>query len=162
MPLPAITIRAATGGDIPAIAHLLTQLNHAEGRAEAIDAATLAAALGAGGTVALAALVAEVGGDVQGAVLYYPGYDVLTAAYGYHLSDIVVDAAARRRGVGKQLFHALARRNLDAGGEWISLTVLRANRSACAFYDAMGMMAVPVEFYAAGKTMLESALLLQN
>lgn len=163
MSTASLTIRAATGDDVAAIARLLTQLKEWEGSADAVDAAKLAAALQPDAhVVKLRALVAERQGEVIGTMLYYSGYDVLTAAYGYHLADFIIDAAHRRQGVGRQLFTALAAQNLAEGGEWISLTVLPQNDAGKGFYDALGMMHVPVDFYAAGKVMLQTATLLQN
>ena len=87
---------------------------------------------------------------VIGTALYYPGYDVLSASRGYHLADFVIDENHRRNGLGYQLFAAVAAENLREGGEWISLTVLRKNASAQAFYAKLGMTHVAIDFYAIG------------
>jgi GNAT superfamily N-acetyltransferase len=148
----SITLRAATEQDAAAIAALLTQLNRVENNPNVVEAAPLAEALAS--AEPLRALVACDAETVIAVVLYYRGYDVLTAAYGYHLADFVVDEAYRHQGIGKRLFAMLAAENLDMGGEWISLTVLRENRDAQAFYAALGMAHVPVDFFAIGKRAL--------
>ncbi len=148
------TIRAATEQDAAAIAALLTQLNRVENNPSTVEAGPLADALKR--AEPLQALVACDAETVVAVVLYYRGYDVLTGAYGYHLADFVVDEAYRHQGIGKRLFATLATQNLDAGGEWISLTVLRENRDAQAFYAALGMAHVPVDFFAIGKRSLQS------
>ncbi len=150
-------IRDAQSQDVIAIAGLLTQLNRAEGSTTITDANLLAKGLfGEGREVNLRALVAEQGGEVIAAVLYYRGYDVLTAVHGYHLADFVVEESVRRRGVGKQLFAALAEQNLREGGHWVSLTVLSSNERARSFYNALGMTHVPVDFFAIGERGLRS------
>ncbi len=154
MSTPA-TIRAAHADDATAIAALLTQLNRVENNPNVVETAPLAAALAL--AEPLRALVACDAETVIAVVLYYRGYDVLTAAYGYHLADFVVDEKYRHHGLGKRLFATLAAQNLDEGGEWISLTVLRENRDAQAFYAALGMAHVPVDFFAIGKRALLSA-----
>lgn len=151
-------IRSATEGDAPQIAALLEQLTQAEGSPRSIAVAPLAQALaGEGAPLRLHALVAEEASCVLGVVLFYPGYDVLTATYGMHLADFVVAEGQRRRGMGRQLYAALAKQVLAMGGEWISLTVLKENQPAQQFYRAAGMHHVPVDFFAIGKNGVTSA-----
>ncbi|MFZ4541336.1 MAG: GNAT family N-acetyltransferase [Rickettsiales bacterium] len=113
-----------------------------------------AALFGDGREVVLAALVAELAGEVVGVVLYYTGYDTLSASVGYHLADIVVAQKQRRSGIGKMLMQALAERALTDKKEWVSLTVLKHNETAREFYAALGMTKVDVDFFAAGKQAL--------
>lgn len=152
------SIRSATVADAPAIASLLEQLTQAEGSPRNIDAALLGAALaGEGMPVRLYALVAEASAKLLGVILFYPGYDVLTATYGMHLADFVVEESQRGRGIGRQLYAALAARVLETGAEWVSLTVLKENARAQQFYRAAGMRDVPVDFFAIGKSGVVSA-----
>lgn len=148
-----LTIRAADVGDEAAIARLLTQLNHAEGHAVESSPEALAHALfSASREVELSALVAISQGSIIGALLYYPGYDTLSASVGHHLADMVVDVAHRRTGVGKALMRALAKRTLEQNRSWVSLTALKENAHAQAFYTSLGMTRVDVDFFAIGKT----------
>lgn len=155
----SVMIREATAEDIPAIVALLEELSREEQRE---DSATLealrAAMLSEVRRVALAASVAVADGQVVATVLYYPGYDVLTNAYGYHLSDIIVARAHRRCGIGKALMQHLAQKNLGEGGEWISLTTPKQNLAARDFYAGLGMIDVPIKFFASGKTILQRML----
>ncbi len=151
----AFMIRAASGSDIPAIAGLLDQLNRFEGYTQTTDAVALKAALsGEGREVKLAALVAHVETEVIGALLYYPGYDTLSASVGYHLADMVVDEFHRKRGIGKALMKSLAQQALAEGKSWISLTALKQNAAAHRFYASLGMSEIAVDFFAMGKTKL--------
>ena len=158
-PKPSIHFRSATIFDVPAITNLLNQLNVAEGNPTVMNSADIENGLfGATRKVPLRALLATHNDRVIGAVLYYIGYDILTSVNGYHLGDLVVDAAYRRNGVGKQLFAALAQQNLEEGGEWISLTALSNNIPAVNFYKRIGMVDVPVKFFAAGKRILANLI----
>lgn len=157
-------VRDAQQEDISAVAGLLTQLNEAEGNKTVCNADGLHRALfGEAREVDVRALVAERGAQVVGALLYYRGYDVLTATYGNHLADFVVDENLRRQGIGKRLFGALAEHTLKERGEWVSLTVLSRNKAARGFYNSLGMTQVAVDFFAIGQRGLMSvATLLQK
>lgn len=148
-------IRAGVERDIPAIAGLLNALNQSEGYATITNEAALRAALfGADREVALHALVAVEDEAVIATLLYYAGYDTLSASVGYHLADMVVAHQHQRRGVGKMLVQALAKQVLAEGKEWVSLTALTRNDAARGFYRSLGMTQVDVAFYAMGKTVL--------
>jgi len=151
----SVTIRAAWKEECAAITALIEELARAEGNPRVVDGAALEAALfGKDRPATLCALVATQGETVVATVLYYPGYDVLTTSAGYHLADIVVTEPFRRQGIARRLFAALAQQNLAAGGEWISLTVLRSNAAAQGFYAALGLVQVAVDFFAAGPRQL--------
>lgn len=152
----SFVIREGEARDIPAISLLLDALNHTEGYDVQTDANRLGAALQhpAQG-VSLTALVAESTEGVMGVLLCYPGYDTLSASYGYHLADMVVAPSQRRQGVGRQLVKALASRALAEGKQWISLTALSHNAAARAFYLSLGMTQVEVDFFAMGQGRLK-------
>ena len=150
-----VTIRDAIIQDVPAIAGLLSELNQHEGYQVAADADGIAAALFASQReVSLSALVAAQGKAIVGVLLFYPGYDTLSASMGYHLADMVVTDAHQRRGIGRALVKTLAERTLVEKKEWISLTSLKANIAAQDFYTALGMTRVDVDFFAIGKSAL--------
>jgi ribosomal protein S18 acetylase RimI-like enzyme len=67
---------------------------------------------------------------------------------------MVVDATHRRAGVGNALMKALAQHTLEANKSWVSLTALKDNAHAQAFYSSLGMTRVNVDFFAIGKTAL--------
>ena len=146
-------IRPATSEDAEAIALLMRELYREEGVRAETQADEIARALfGEKRSVQLAAFVAQVEGEVVAALLYYPGYDTLSAIEGYHLADIIVTKNFRRRGIGKALLLALAQRSLAEGKTWLSLTVLSNNDTARAFYQSLGMQQAAVDFLALGKT----------
>lgn len=147
-----IKISAANASDAPAIAALLNELNREEGydithTPEAISAMLFSPAA----EVKLHAQVAWVAAHPVGVILYYAGYDTLSGSTGYHLADIVVTHTHRKHGVGKALMQALAAHALAEDKAWLSLTVLSRNANARAFYQALGMTQVEVDFFAMGK-----------
>ena len=144
-------IRFAEPADVPVIHGLLQQLMRAEGSEGSATEESIGQSLFAEGRpVLLNAFVVVVEEKVIAAALFYPGYDVLTGTYGLHLSDFVVDEAHRKQGVGKRLFGYLAAQNLDGGGQWMALTVVRTNEAARGFYEYIGMTHVEVDFFAIG------------
>lgn len=151
----SLEIRAALFTDCDAIAALLTELHQTEGYNVIADAGKVARALFVTvQEVQLSALVAVRNDVIVGVLLYYPGYDTLSATYGNHLADIIVTKEARTQGVGKALVSALAKSTLAVNKEWVSLTALASNASAQVFYKSLGMSQVPVQFFAAGRQAL--------
>lgn len=100
-------------------------------------------------------VVAEHNAALIGMAIFYQGYDVATASRGTHLADIFVEESARGKGVGKSLMAAVATYTLEADGKWVSLTVLKHNSRAKAFYDSLSAYKVPVDFIALGETQLK-------
>ena len=145
-------IRPAQPHDVDAIAALLTALNRAEGQDAIATPHAIAQALFADNReVKVEALVAQHEGAIVGTLLYYAGYDTFSASLGFHLADMVVAHRHRRQGVGRALVRALGRITLAQGKAWISLTVLKQNAAAQAFYRSLGMTQVHVDFFAMGK-----------
>lgn len=158
MSTSSITIRAGEPADTPAITELLSELNKLEGYDRSASPAEMADILfhEEGARVHMRALVAQQDNQLVGLVLYYWGYDTVSASLGYHLADIVVTRKKQARGIGRTLYTALARQCLHEGAQWVSLTVLKKNGDAKKFYKAMGMVEVAVDFYAIGPTALSS------
>lgn len=158
MSTSSLHIRAGVAADTAALTELLAELNRLEGYDRSASPEEMADILfhEASGRVHMRAMVAEHQGELVGLVLYYWGYDTVSASHGYHLADIVVTKKRRSKGVGRALYTALATQCLREGAQWISLTVLKKNAAAKKFYHAMGMVEVAVDFFAIGPTALSS------
>ena len=135
----SITVRPATSGDVSEVVKLARSLSIAEGQRP--SRLTKAAYLrdGFGEKPAFSALLAEIDRKVAGYTLYFEGYDTVRAARGVYLSDLYVDKAWRRQGVGRALMQATAKACKDIGGEWMFWSVLKVNKSARKFYRTMGI-----------------------
>lgn len=83
-------------------------------------------------------LLAENNGFPVGFALYFENFSTFTGKIGIHLEDIFVDEQYRGRGVGKALFRAVAAEAAKRGCARMEWTCLNWNRSAAAFYEAMG------------------------
>ncbi len=136
---PSITVRPATSGDVSEVVKLARSLSIAEGQRP--SRLTKAAYLrdGFGEKPAFSALLAEIDRKVAGYTLYFEGYDTGRAARGVYLSDLYVDKAWRRQGVGRALMQATAKACKDIGGQWMFWAVLKGNNSARKFYRTIGI-----------------------
>lgn len=151
MSTSSVSIRTATISDLSDVAVLVQVLNREEGYDISAPVDALEEVLfDKRARVPMRAMLAVVNKRTVGLALYYWGYDTVSATYGYHLADIVVEKAARGARVGTQLFNALAQQCLREEGQWISLTVLQRNERAQRFYRQRGMVEVAVNFYAIG------------
>lgn len=147
------SIRAAQLPDLHAVTALVEQLNREEGYdASASPRALEEVLFDKRARVPMRALVYVLDREIVGLILYYWGYDTVSASYGYHLADIVVEKMHRGKKIGTQLFTALAEQCLREDGKWISLTVLQSNERAKDFYRKRGMVQVSVNFFAIGPT----------
>lgn len=157
MSTSSVHIRAAVASDTQALCSLLTELNLLEGYDRSASPEELADILfhEEARRVHMRALVAVQAETPVGMVLYYWGYDTVSASMGYHLADIVVTKKQRGKSIGQRLYKALAAQCLHEGGQWISLTVLSRNAAAKKFYASVGMVEVDVDFYAIGPVALE-------
>ena len=139
-----------------AIATLAQELAAYENTHTVCSADSIAALLNASQDPRCTIRVARRAAQIIAFAIYYPGYDLSSDTYGFHVADICVAAAHRRQGTGKRLMRAIAQEALNQNRQWISLTVLQENQAGLAFYQSLGLSNVPVYFMAAGRTTLSS------
>ncbi len=145
-----LTVRPYHPDDIARMAELISELNRAEGYAHGMRAEQLQNVLAQHAPVSVHGFVALYEQALCGVLLYYDGYDTLSDSYGCHLMDVVVSEPYRRKGIGKALVGALSAQVNELNYQWISLTVLKQNDAAKAFYQSLGFDEVAVDFYAMG------------
>jgi ribosomal protein S18 acetylase RimI-like enzyme len=150
-----LTVRPFQRSDIPQIAELITELNKSEGYAHGMRAEQLEKVLAPDAPVRVYAFVAAEQGKLFGVLMYYDGYDTLSDSYGCHLMDLVVSEESRRKGIGKALVGALSAQVSELNYQWISLTVLKNNPAAKAFYASLGFNEIAVDFYAIGSKAMQ-------
>ena len=145
-----VTIHKATPADAAAIAALQRQLALHEQMPSDCDTNAMIQLLTNPHEPRCEFLMAKEGNNVLGFALFYPGYDLSSASYGFHLADLVVDTRRRRQSIGTQLVSTLATRALNEGKTWISLTVMPTNISGVSFYQKHGFISVNCQFMAIG------------
>jgi GNAT superfamily N-acetyltransferase len=84
------------------------------------------------------ALVAEVGGRIEGLAIFYEGINSFRARPFLFLEDLVVTEAARGRRVGEALVEAVAREAVARGASRLEWAVLDWNEGALRFYRRLG------------------------
>ncbi|GGO53478.1 N-acetyltransferase [Streptomyces daqingensis] len=100
-------------------------------------------------------LVAEVAGlGLAGYLRLVPATDLACNAHVRQIQGLVVDTAARRRGVGRALLEAACARAREEGARRITLRVLEHNAPARRLYEAAGFTVegvLPEEFLLDGE-----------
>ena len=92
-------------------------------------------------------LVAKRGGTVVGFVQLYPMFSSVRTARTWILTDLYVDAGARRRGVARALLDASAAFARGDGAAGISLETTQDNAAARALYRAAGWNEDATQWY---------------
>jgi GNAT superfamily N-acetyltransferase len=144
----AVRVRPATASDACEIARLARALN--EYHEDPVEHFTPDAILrdGFGPRPWFHVLVAEHGGAVVGYALYHDAYEPVWAARGCYLSDLFVDAGARKLGVGRALIAAVAHAARERGASFVWLVSRAWNADAQAVYARLGGRGEPVQAHA--------------
>lgn len=135
------TIRRATAADADVLAPLFDAYRRFYGRGGDLPLARrfLAERLAAGESVVFLALTGDGPGPAAcGFAQLYPLFSSLSCRPVWILSDLYVDPAARRTGVGRRLMetaHAFAR---EQGAAAVELDTAHTNSAAQALYEDMG------------------------
>ena len=133
---PAVVVRTAGAGDLPALVRLYRQL-YPELDLQ-VDAAVGAAWAATLATPGRSVLLAEVGGAVAGTADLTVLADAARAGRPYLLvENVVVDRAYRRAGVGRALLDAARAHGRAAGCYKVQLSA--DDPDAFAFYEAAGL-----------------------
>jgi GNAT superfamily N-acetyltransferase len=152
-----ITIIPVQPSDYKYIIELLHELSKHENTISQLNIVQLKKAMQADNPK-LEALVAKHCDDVIGCVLFYRGFDVLSASYGFHISDIIVAQNMRGNGVGSKLISYLSEHGLKQGLQWLSWTVDAHNEKAKNFYLSLGATVINVNFMAMGASAMKILL----
>ena len=87
-------------------------------------------------------LIAEVDGVPAGFAVYFYNFSTFVGRRGLYLEDVYVDPGHRRHGIGKGMFHYLARKAIEEKCGRFEWSVLNWNAPALKFYKNLG--AVPM------------------
>jgi GNAT superfamily N-acetyltransferase len=138
----AVTIRAATATDVPAVLSFIRELavyERLEHEVVATEADVQAALFGPRpyAEVALACL----DGTPVGFALYFHNFSTFIGKPGIYLEDLFVRPEARGLGAGKRLLGWLARTTLERGCARLDWAVLDWNEPSIGFYRGLGAVA---------------------
>lgn len=133
-----VTVRPVRAADLPAAALLFDQYRqfYEQPADAALARRFMAERFERGESVVL--LAEDSGGALLGFCQLYPSFCSVEAAPIYVLYDLFTAQAARRRGVGRMLLHAAARRAAQDGKARMDLTTARSNLQAQALYESLG------------------------
>ena len=84
------------------------------------------------------ALICEVDGKPAGFTLCFYNFSTFLGRAGIYIEDLYVDPAYRKRGIGRAIFKALAKRAVDEGCGRVEWSVLNWNKPALDFYTGIG------------------------
>ncbi len=142
------TIRRAGPGDAPALLALAAVLARTQDDPDRCTTeADLMRAWLAEGAIGMA-LIAELEGVPVGYIAMSPSFESSHASHGFFVSDLVVHAAHRRRGIGTALLGAAAREAGAAGRDCLWWLARASNDAAHAFYRRVATVEDPLVGFA--------------
>jgi GNAT superfamily N-acetyltransferase len=135
----SVAVRRATPADVPEILRMIRALASYELQPEAVESTeeSLAEIL-FGADPKVFAHVAEISGRAVGIAVWFLNFSTWTGRHGIYLEDLFVDPDARRAGVARALFVALAGEAKALGCARIDWAVLDWNELAMDFYRRIG------------------------
>jgi GNAT superfamily N-acetyltransferase len=136
-------LRDAVAADVPRIVTFVHDLARYEKLEDSVKITPelLTAAL-FGPRANLYGLIAEVNGVAAGYALFFYNFSSFEGRRGIYLEDLYVAPGHRRLGIGKGIFHYLARKAVDEDFGRFEWAVLSWNAAALKFYKNLG--AVPM------------------
>jgi len=155
-----LEIRGAAEDDVPLILSLIRELAEYERLSHEVSATeeTLRDSLFGERRVA-ETLLAYLGDDPAGFVLFFHNFSTFLGRPGIYLEDLYVKPEFRGAGVGRAFLSCLAKLAKDRGCGRLEWSVLDWNEPAMRFYEALG--AVPMDdwtvYRVAGETLDELA-----
>lgn len=153
-----VTVRPMAAADLAGVAALFDQYRqfYEQPADAALARRFMAERFERGESVVLVA--EEKGGALLGFCQLYPSFCSVQAAPIYVLYDLFTAQSARRRGVGRMLLQAAARRAAQDGKARMDLSTARSNLQAQALYESLGWVRDEVFFcYSRGITVQSAA-----
>ncbi len=138
-----VTLRPATGADVPVILELIRGLAEYERLAAecvATEAALSETLFGARPQAEVILALAD--GMPAGFALFFHNYSTFLARHGIFLEDLFVKPAFRGRGIGQLLLVHLAQLAVSRGCGRLEWSVLDWNTDAIRFYETLGAKAM--------------------
>jgi GNAT superfamily N-acetyltransferase len=134
-----IHIHPATEADVPLILSLIKALAEYERLAhEVVATEAMVRESFFGAAPHAQAVIARVGGEAVGFMIWFSTYSTFLSRPGIYLEDLFVLPAWRGKGIGKALLRHLARIAVDRGCGRLEWSVLDWNETAIRFYRSIG------------------------
>ena len=137
--MSAVTVRAATPGDIPTVLFLLRELAAYEGKLDCVRIdESLLAEYAFGERACIEVLLGLLDGNAVSYAIFFPHFGSYLGRPWLYLEDLYVQSGARGHGVGRAMMAHLARVTVQRGWAGMAWGVLNWNELAFAFYRGLG------------------------
>jgi len=137
--MSAVTVRAATPGDIPTVLFLLRELAAYEGKLDCVRIdESLLAEYAFGERACIEVLLGLLDGNAVSYAIFFPHFGSYLGRPWLYLEDLYVQSGARGHGVGRAMMAHLARVTVQRGWAGMAWGVLNWNEPAFAFYRGLG------------------------
>lgn len=135
-----IRVRAAEPNDAETMHAAILRLGEHLGQADKIDSTIEDfRRFGFGPDAAFTGFIAERNGEFAGLCLFFPIFSTWLGKPGVYVQDLYVEQTFRGQKVGETLLKAVASWSRKRGGVYLRLAVDKANISAQAFYERVGI-----------------------
>jgi GNAT superfamily N-acetyltransferase len=135
------SVRLASREDVPFILAMIRELADYEHAANHVSATPALLEKWLFDEPVAECLVGSVGEVDCGIALFFTNFSTWEGIPGFFLEDLVVQKAARGKGLGKALLTALAQLALERGYTRIEWSCLDWNEPSLAFYQSLGALA---------------------
>ena len=137
--MSAVTVRAATAGDIPTVLSLLRELAAYEGKLDCVRIdESLLAEYAFGERACIEVLLGLLDGNAVSYAIFFPHFGSYRGRPWLYLEDLYVQPDARGHGVGRTIMAHLASITVQRGWAGMAWGVLDWNEPAFTFYRGLG------------------------
>jgi GNAT superfamily N-acetyltransferase len=134
-----VKLRAAVASDVPVLLGFIHELAAFERAPDAVKMTEPQLTDALFGQLPRAeALLVELDGAPQAAVIWYQSFNTWTGRPGLAVEDVYVREAYRGRGIGQAMFKHLAKLAVERGYARMEWSVLDWNTPAIEFYQSLG------------------------
>jgi GNAT superfamily N-acetyltransferase len=134
----AMTLRFATADDIPLILDFIRRLAAYEKLEDRVEATEETLREHLFGRDVARAMIAEAAGMPVGYAVYFYNYSTFTGRTGIYLEDLFVLPEMRKKGFGRKIITAIAKRAAEEGCGRMEWSCLAWNEPSRKFYRGLG------------------------
>ncbi|WP_040486299.1 GNAT family N-acetyltransferase [Lutibaculum baratangense] len=139
--MPDATLRVAEAEDMPALHEVLLSLARHLGDGESFRSTPeILLKYGFGKGPLFRALVAETGGSICGAAVFFAEFSTLRGAPGVYVQDLWVAEPQRGSGLGRRMLASVMREARSWDAAYLKLATHAKNPAAIRFYERLGVV----------------------